>query len=125
MSKQKTPRSLAGNEAEASLSTLRISPQKLNLLASMIRGKHVFEALNALRFSPKRASKHVHDLVLSAVANAENNHGLDIDNLYIAEAYVGKAVTMKRFMARARGRGSKIMKPFSRIRVILRQEGTA
>ncbi len=125
MSKQKTPKVLAGNEAEASLTALRISPRKLNLLAGMIRGKHVFEVLNALRFSPKRASKHVHDLVLSAVANAENNHGLDIDNLYVAEAYVGKAITMKRFHARARGRGSRIIKPFSRLRVILREEGQA
>jgi len=122
MSKKATPRKLAATEAGATLRTLRISPRKLNLIAGMIRGKHVSDALDHLMFSKKRSAKAVYDLVVSAISNAENNHGLDMDNLYVAEAYVGKSLIMKRFMARARGRGSRIIKPFSRISVVLREQ---
>ena len=119
MSKKANPRRLADNEAGASLKSLRISPQKLNIIASMIRGKSIEEALKNLMMCRKRAAKDVQKLLLSVIANAETNHGLDIDELFIREAYVGKGITMKRFMARARGRGSRIIKPFSRINIIV------
>ncbi len=122
MSKQAQPRRLGDNEASATLRTLRISPQKLNLVAKMIRGKPVALALDQLAFSRKRIAKDVQQLLASAIANAENNHGLDIDRLVVAEAHVGKSIVMKRFSARARGRAGRIEKPFSRISIIVRQQ---
>jgi len=122
MGKQPRERSLADNEASATLRQLRVSPQKLNLVAEMIRKKPVWEANDQLTFSKKRIAKDVQKLLISAISNAENNHGLDIDQLYVAEAHVGKSFVMKRFRARARGRGAKIMKPFSRITLILREQ---
>lgn len=113
------------NEARAVLRNVRISPQKLNLIAGLIRGCHVMTALDKLEFSKKRASKDVHKLLMSAISNAENNHGLDIDNLFVAEASVGKGVVMKRFQPRARGRAGRIMKPFSHLNIVVREEGRA
>ncbi|MCC3860430.1 50S ribosomal protein L22 [Emcibacteraceae bacterium Y4] len=100
---------------------VRISPQKLNLVAGLIRGLKVEKALANLTFSKKRISTDVKKLLESAIANAENNHGLDVDNLVVAEASVGKAMVMKRFRARARGRGAKILKPFSNMRIVVRE----
>jgi large subunit ribosomal protein L22 len=126
MSKKVTPRRLAENEASAKLVATRISPQKLNLIAGLIRGKSIVQAMDQLHFSRKRAAQDVQKLLMSAVANAETNHGLDVDGLYVAEAYVGKSFVMKRFRARARGRAGKIMKPFSQMEIVLRQyEGNA
>ena len=122
MGKPKRPRSLSESEAKAVTRNLRISPQKLNLVAGLIRGKKVMQALADLEFSRKRIAMDVRKCVMSAVANAENNHGLDIDDLVIAEAYVGKNLIMKRFHARGRGRSSAIMKPFSQITVIVREQ---
>ena len=121
MGKKSSPRRLADNEANAVLHMVRISPQKLNLVAGIIRGLKVDKALANLTFSKKRISADVKKLLESAIANAENNHGLDVDNLVVAEASVGKALVMKRFRARARGRGAKILKPFSRMRIVVRQ----
>ena len=121
MGKQKRERSLAENEAKAMVRNLRISPQKLNLVAGMIRGKPVAQALADLEFSRKRIAIDVRKCVMSAVANAENNHGLDVDELVVAEAFVGKNLVMKRFHARGRGRSAGIMKPFSQITVIVRE----
>ncbi len=121
MGKKTSPRRLADNEANAVLHMVRISPQKLNLVAGIIRGLKVDKALANLTFSKKRISADVKKLLESAIANAENNHGLDVDNLVVAEASVGKALVMKRFRARARGRGAKILKPFSRMRIVVRQ----
>jgi len=121
MGQAKNPRLVADNEARAKLRMLRISPQKLNLIATMIRGKKVERALNDLEFSRKRASADVKKLLQSAIANAENNHGLDIDSLVVSEAYVGKNLVMKRFRARARGRGAKILKPFSELTIVVRE----
>ncbi|MCC6205562.1 MAG: 50S ribosomal protein L22, partial [Hyphomicrobiales bacterium] len=115
MGKAKAPRRLADNEARAVLRTIRISPQKLNLVAAMIRGKKVANALNDLEFSQKRISGTVKKTLESAIANAENNHDLDVDALVVAEAYVGKSLVMKRFHARGRGRASRIEKPFSHL----------
>jgi large subunit ribosomal protein L22 len=120
MGKPKKERSLAENEAKAVSSNLRVSPQKLNLVAAMIRGKKVDTALADLQFSRKRIAQDVRKCVASAVANAENNHGLDPDDLVVAEAYVGKNLIMKRFHARGRGRSGKIMKPFSQLTVVVR-----
>ncbi|MCB1529625.1 MAG: 50S ribosomal protein L22 [Rhodospirillales bacterium] len=111
----------ADNEARAMAKHLRTSPQKLNLVAQMIRGKSAGKALTDLEFSPRRIAKAVHEVLKSAVSNAENNHGLDVDRLYVAEAYVGKDIMMKRWRARARGRSAKIMKPFSRLTVVVRE----
>jgi large subunit ribosomal protein L22 len=119
MSKKSNPRRFSNDEAGASLKSLRVSAQKLNLIAAMIRGKSVGRALQDLMLCRKRSAKAVQKLLLSAVANAETNHGLDIDNLIVQEAYVGKGITMKRFMARARGRGTRILKPFSRINIVV------
>ena len=121
MSKPKHPRSLKDNEAKAVLRMLRISPQKLNLLAQLIRGKKVEKALAELEFSHKRISGQVKKVLESAIANAENNHGLDTDALVVAEAFVGNSLVMKRFMARGRGRSSQIQKPFAHLTIILRQ----
>ncbi len=120
MSKEKAPRALKDNEAKAVARMLRISPQKLNLLAQLIRGMPVEKAMAELQFSRKRAAQDVHKVLKSAVANAENNHNLDIDSLIVAEAHVGKNLVMKRMHARARGRGSRIEKPFSQITIVLR-----
>jgi large subunit ribosomal protein L22 len=121
MGKPSHERRLANNEAQAVARGLRISPQKLNLVATMIRGKKVDKALAELEFSTKRISEDVAKCVMSAVANAENNHSLDVNELVVAEAYVGKNLTLKRFHARGRGRGSQILKPFAQLTVVVRQ----
>ncbi|MFP3920347.1 MAG: 50S ribosomal protein L22 [Dichotomicrobium sp.] len=121
MGKPKTERQLADNEARAVTRNLRISPQKLNLLAASIRGKPVEMALADLTFSRKRIAADVKKTLESAVANAENNHDLDVDQLVVKEAYVGKGLVMKRWRPRARGRIGRIMKPFSRLTVVVRE----
>jgi large subunit ribosomal protein L22 len=121
MGKPKSPRALPDNEAKAVARMLRVSPQKLNLVAAMIRGKKVDSALADLTFSRKRIAADVKKTLQSAIANAENNHGLDIDDLVVSEAYVGKAFVIKRFHARARGRAGRIEKPFSNLTVVVRQ----
>ena len=121
MGKPKRERSLAENEARAIAKNLRVSPQKLNLVAGLIRGKKVNSALADLEFSKKRIAQDVRKCVMSAIANAENNHGLDVDDLVVAEAWVGKNLVMKRFAARGRGHSSAIEKPFSQITVIVRE----
>lgn len=119
MGKKADIRRLADNEAAASLRALRISPRKLNLVAESIRGMKAEAALAELTFSNKRISQDVKKLLESAIANAENNHQLDVDRLFIKEASVGKAFVMKRWRARARGRVGKIIKPFSNIRTVV------
>ena len=121
MGKENNPRRVADNEAMAKTKMLRTSPQKLNLVAAMIRGKKVDKALADLTFSKKRISDDVRKCLVSAIANAENNHGLDVDSLIVAEAWVGKNLVMKRGRPRARGRFGKIMKPFSEITIKVRQ----
>jgi len=121
MSKDKNPRRVADNEAMAKSKMLRTSPQKLNLVAQMIRGKKVDKALTDLTFSKKRIAEDVKKCLQSAIANAENNHNLDVDELVVAEAYVGKNLVMKRGRPRARGRFGKIMKPFSELTIKVRQ----
>ena len=123
MGQKSKPRRLGDNEAMAVARMLRGSPQKLNLVAAGIRGMKVEKALTALEFSPKKAARDVRKVLQSAIANAENNHSLDVDSLFVAEATVGKALVMKRFRARARGRSSQILKPFSRLRIIVRESG--
>ncbi len=125
MSKQAKARRLAGAEAMAKVRTLRTSARKLNLVAQSIRGLKVQRALNELEFSPRRIAKDVRKALYSAISNAENNHNLDIDNLVVAEAFVGKNLVMKRFAARARGRASRIEKPFSEITIVVRELGEA
>jgi large subunit ribosomal protein L22 len=121
MGKDKNPRRVAENEAMARLRMLRTSPQKLNLVASMIRGKKVDRALNDLTFSKKRIAIDVRKCLQSAIANAENNHNLDVDELVVAEAYVGKNLILKRGRPRARGRFGRILKPFSELTIKVRQ----
>ena len=121
MGKPKGSRRLADNEAIAINRNIRVSPQKINLVAQLIRGKKVERALADLTFSTKRISDDVKKTLESAIANAENNHQLDVDNLVVAEAFVGKAMVMKRFRARARGRGARILKPFSHLTIIVRE----
>ncbi len=121
MAKPATPRALSDQEAKAVTRNLRVSPQKLNLVAQLIRGKKVSTALADLQFSRKRIAVDVKKTLESAIANAENNHNLDVDDLVVAEAYVGKALVMKRFHARARGRGARIMKPFANLTVVVRE----
>ena len=121
MGKPKAERRLADNQAQAVATQLRISPQKLNLVAAMIRGKKAEKAVTDLAFSRRRIAGDVKKVLESAIANAENNHDLDVDDLVVSEAYVGKALVMKRFRARARGRASRIVKPFSNITVVVRQ----
>ena len=121
MSKAKNPRRVAENEAMAKLRMLKTSPQKLNLLAAMIRGKKVERALSDLAFSKKRTSEDVRKCLQSAIANAENNHNLDVDDLVVAEAWVGKNLTLKRGRPRARGRFGRIVKPFAELTVVVRQ----
>ena len=121
MGKQPTERRLADNEAMAFGKTLRIGAQKLNLVAESIRGHSVEDALNQLAFSKRRIALDVRKIVQSAVANAENNHDLDVDRLYIAEATVGRAMVLKRWRPRARGRTARILKPFSNLTVVVRE----
>ena len=123
MGKEKNPRRVADNEAMAIARMLRTSPQKLNLVAGLIRGKKVDKALADLTFSKRRIAGDVKKCLQSAIANAENNHGLDVDTLVVAEAWVGKNLVMKRGRPRARGRFGKIMKPFSQITIKVRQVG--
>ena len=110
------------NEAKVVLKNLRISPQKLNLVLGMIRMQKADVAISKLQFSKKRISKDVEKALKSVISNAENNHSLDIDKLYVKEAFVGKGIVMKRFHARARGRGARILKPFSHLTIILSEE---
>ena len=121
MGKEKNPRRVADNEAMAISRMLRTSPQKLNLVAGLIRGKKVEKALADLTFSKRRIAGDVKKCLQSAIANAENNHGLDVDSLIVAEAWCGKNLVMKRGRPRARGRFGKIMKPFSEITIKVRQ----
>ena len=123
MGQEKNPRRVAENEAQAIAKMLRTSDQKLNLVAGLIRGKKVDKALADLTFSKRRIAGDVKKCLQSAIANAENNHNLDVDSLVVAEAYVGKNLVMKRGRPRARGRFGKIMKPFSQITIKLRQVG--
>ena len=121
MSKPSKPRALPENEAKAVARMLRVSPQKLNLLAQLIRGKKVDTALADLQFSRKRIAVEVKKTLESAIANAENNHELDVDDLIVSEAYVGKALVMKRFSPRARGRAGRIEKPFANLTIVVRE----
>jgi len=121
MSKPQAPRRVADNEALAVGNTIRGSAQKLNLVAALIRGRKAGDALNILQFSTKAMAVDVRKVLASAIANAENNHNLDVDALVVAEASVGKSISMKRFATRARGRSAQIVKPFSRIRVVVRE----
>ncbi|GIS16065.1 MAG: 50S ribosomal protein L22 [Alphaproteobacteria bacterium] len=116
------PRPVADNEARAVVKNIRISPQKLNLVATMIRKMDVSKALAALEFSRRRISNDVKKALESAIANAENNHSLDVDRLVVKEAYVGKSIVMKRFRARARGRGSRILKPLSHLTIVVSEK---
>jgi len=125
MGKQAKARRFAETEAVAKVRTLRTSARKLNLVAQSIRGLKVQRALNELEFSHKRIAKDVRKALYSAISNAENNHNLDIDSLVVAEAFVGKNLVMKRFAARARGRASRIEKPFSEITIVVRELGEA
>jgi large subunit ribosomal protein L22 len=125
MSKKSKPRRLKPAEAMSKVRSLRTGARKLNLVAQSIRGLKVQRALNELEFSPKRIAADVRKALYSAISNAENNHSLDIDSLFVAEAYVGKNLVMKRFSARARGRSSRIEKPFSEITVVVRELGEA
>src|SRR5262249_54808954 len=121
MGKSARERDLKENEAKAVARMIRISPQKLNLVAQMIRGKKAASALADLEFSRKRIAKEVRKCLESAIANAENNHDLDVDDLVVAEASVGKALVIKRFAARGRGRVGRIFKPFSHLTIVVRE----
>ncbi len=123
MGKRSQERRLSATEAMAVAGRLRTSPQKLNLVAKLIRGLPAERALNQLKYSPRRIAGEVRVVLQSAIANAENNHNLDVDRLIVAEAYVGKSLVMKRFRPRARGRGAQIIKPFSRMTVVVREQG--
>ena len=125
MGKQANERRVAKNEARVKLASLRTSARKLNLVAQSIRGLKVQRALNELEFSHRRIAKDVRKALYSAISNAENNHNLDIDSLVVAEAFVGKNLVMKRFHARARGRASRVEKPFSEITIVVREVGEA
>ena len=121
MSKKKRERALSDTEAKAVARMLRVSPQKLNLLAQLIRGKKVASALADLEFSRKRIARDVRKCLQSAIANAENNHDLDVDELVVAQAHVGKAIVLKRFHPRGRGRMGRILKPFSNLTIVVRE----
>jgi large subunit ribosomal protein L22 len=121
MGKSARARDLGDNEAKAVIRVMRVSPQKLNLVAQLIRGKKVASALADLEFSRKRIAKDVRKCLESAIANAENNHDLDVDELVVAEAHVGKSIVIKRFAARGRGRMGRILKPFSHLTIVVRQ----
>ena len=125
MSQAKQARRLPANEAMCTVRTLRTSARKLNLVAQSIRGLNVQRALNELEFSHKRIAQDVRKALYSAISNAENNHNLDIDSLVVAEAYVGKNLVMKRFSPRARGRATRVEKPFSEITIVVRELGEA
>jgi large subunit ribosomal protein L22 len=122
MSKKSAPRRVGDDAARAYSRSMRVSPRKLNLLAQMIRGKTAEAALAALAFSPRRVAEEVKRVLESAIANAENNHQLDVDQLVVAEAYVGKSLVMKRWSPRARGRVGHISKPFSNLTIIVREK---
>ena len=122
MGKQSSPRRVADNEAQAVLRNLRVSPQKLNLVAAMIRGMDANKAIATLSFSRRRIAGDVKKVLQSAIANAENNHSLDVDRLVVKEAHVGKGLVMKRFKARARGRGARILKPFSHHTIVVAEK---
>jgi large subunit ribosomal protein L22 len=121
MGKPKSPRPVADNEARAIARMLRVSPQKLNLVAALIRGKKVAAALADLEFSRRRISDQVRKTLQSAVANAENNHSLDVDALVVAEAFVGNSIKLKRFHARGRGKASRIERPYAHLTIIVRE----
>ena len=121
MSKLKSPRRVADNEALSVGAQIRGSAQKLNLVAALIRGRKVEEAMNILSFSKRAMAVDARKVLASAIANAENNHNLDVDALVVAEASVGKSITMKRFHTRGRGKSTRILKPFSRLRIVVRQ----
>jgi large subunit ribosomal protein L22 len=121
MGKPKHERDLADHQAMAMARLLRTSPRKLNLVAQLIQGRKAADALNQLTFSRRGIARDVKKVLLSAIANAENNHDLDVDRLVVAEASVGKSLVMKRFRARARGRIGRIQKPFSRLRVVVEE----
>src|SRR5688572_33331962 len=125
MGKPKSPRKVADNEALSVGTQIRGSAQKLNLVAGLIRGRKAEDALNILSFSKKAMAVDVRKVLASAIANAENNHNLDVDALVVAEASVGKSLSMKRFATRARGRSSRIVKPFSRVRIVVREQQEA
>ena len=122
MGKPKAPRRVADNEALAVGTTIRGSAQKLNLVAALIRGRKAEEAMNILSFSRKAMARDAAKVLASAIANAENNHDLDVDALVVAEASVGKSITMKRFATRGRGKSTRILKPFSRLRIVVREQ---
>ena len=125
MGKEKNPRRVGENKALAVGGQIRGSAQKLNLVAAMIRGQSAGDAMNILQFSPKAMARDVRKVLASAIANAENNHNLDVDSLVVAEASVGKSISMKRWTPRARGRSSRIVKPFSRVRIVVREQQEA
>jgi len=125
MGKAKAPRRVGDNEALAVGTSIRGSAQKLNLVAALIRGRKVEDAMNVLAFSKKAMAVDVRKVLASAIANAENNHNLDVDALVVAEASVGKAITMKRWHARGRGKSTRILKPFSRVRIVVREQSEA
>ena len=120
MGQKQNPPKQQENEARAVLRMLRVSPQKLNLLAQQIRGLPIQKAMDEMKFSRKRHSEDVYKLLYSAMSNAENNHGLDVDSLIVAQAHVGKNLVLKRIRARARGRAARIQKPFSQLTIVLR-----
>jgi large subunit ribosomal protein L22 len=121
MGKEKSPRRVADNEALSVGTQIRGSAQKLGLVAALIRGRKVEDALNILSFSTKSMAVDARKVLASAIANAENNHNLDVDSLIVAEASVGKSITMKRFHTRGRGKSTRILKPFSRLRIVVRE----
>ena len=125
MGKAAAPRRVGDNEALAVGTTIRGSAQKLNLVAALIRGRRVEDALNVLTFSKKAMAVDVRKVLASAIANAENNHNLDVDALVVKEASVGKSLTMKRFHARGRGKSTRIIKPFSRLRIVVAEKEEA
>jgi large subunit ribosomal protein L22 len=122
MSKKSAPRRVGDNEARAYGRSIRTSPRKLNLVAQSIRGLSAEKALAELQFSPRRIARDVKRVLESAIANAENNHRLEVDQLVVSEAYVGKSLIMKRFSPRARGRAGKIIKPFSNLTIVVREK---
>jgi len=125
MGKPKAERRLEDNQAKAMAAQLRVSPQKLNLVAALIRGKKAEKAVTDLAFSRRRIAGDVKKVLESAIANAENNHGLDVDQLWVKEAFVGKGLVMKRWKARARGRVGRVKKPFSKLTVIVEEREEA
>ena len=125
MSKPKSPRKVADNEALSVGTQIRGSAQKLNLVAGLIRGKKAGDAMNILAFSTKGMADDARKVLASAIANAENNHNLDVDALVVAEASVGKGIVMKRFATRGRGKSTRILKPFSKLRIVVREQEEA